>query len=124
MVEVTSALTDAVVNYLAKACPGHTASAVTVKLSGGSGKLRVPIMPPSKKDVFMPTPNQQYILEALKGVALRTRALAERSGVEQHNLFVKPRGGIQELRERGLVGHDANVGFYSTAFPPQVLPKD
>lgn len=69
---------------------------------------------------FIPSPLQEQILEALKGKALRTDALANRCGGARRQLFKDP-GGIGELIEEGLVAHHQRLGYYLPADPPDDL---
>ena len=61
-------------------------------------------------EVFVPTPFQKGILDALDGKALRTDSLGNKVG-DRRRLFKQ--GGLKELRERGLVGHHDRLGYYS-----------
>lgn len=71
----------------------------------------------ARMDVFVPTPLQAAILEALKGRNLtKDRLAAEVCGGEGSRLY-RPRG-IRELMERGLVKHKNSVGYYRPDYPP------
>lgn len=69
---------------------------------------------------FIPNPFQKRILEMLKGRALRTDALA--AAVGDRSRLYRP-GGIKELRERGMVGHHARIGYYRADVPPPELAQ-
>ncbi len=69
---------------------------------------------------WVPTDAQACILEALAGAALRTDALATKSGVARSQLFRHP-GGLKEMQERGLVAHHSRVGYYRPDCPPDEL---
>ena len=64
---------------------------------------------------FTPTPFQKGILKALEGKALRTDALGAAVG-DRSRLFRK--GGLNELKERGLVEHNQSAGYYRPDAPP------
>lgn len=70
---------------------------------------------------FVPTDNQQAILAALKGKALRTDAIANKVTCNRRSLFKDP-GGLPELIEEGLVSHHRRVGYYRPDAPPPDLP--
>jgi len=72
-------------------------------------------------DQFIPGDLQELILEALDGVAMKTGDL-KRSLPSKARLFQKP-GGIQELRDKGLVKHHQRLGYYRPDAPPEVLAK-
>jgi hypothetical protein len=72
-------------------------------------------------DPFVLTPFQEAILEALEGVALRTRALG--AAVGDVSRLYKP-GGLQELRAHGLVDHHHRLGFFRPDTPPEQLRKE
>jgi len=67
---------------------------------------------------FIPTPFQRGILKALDGKALRTDALAAVVG-DRSRLF--RRGGLNELRDRGMVANHPAIGFYRPDAPPPEL---
>jgi hypothetical protein len=69
---------------------------------------------------FVPNALQCDVLTALDGKALRTDALVVRIGCERSQLFKKP-GGIQELREQGLVDNHPRVGYFRPDAPPAEL---
>jgi hypothetical protein len=77
---------------------------------------------PADTSLEILTPLQRSILDALKGVALKTEALANTvCGGDTKKLHRA--GGLQELRDHGLVGHKHGVGFYNTEFkPPSLIP--
>lgn len=75
---------------------------------------------PAAEDVWVPTDAQACILEALDGKALRSDALAHRADVDRRTLFRRP-GGLQELRDRGLVEHHDRLGYYRPDCPPPEL---
>lgn len=64
---------------------------------------------------FIPNGFQKGILKALEGKGLRTDALGAAVG-DRARLF-KP-GGLQELKERGLVCHHKSLGYYRPDLPP------
>jgi hypothetical protein len=70
---------------------------------------------------FIPTEMQQKILTALDGAALNTDELtaAVRGGCrfDQHR-YLYGKGGLKELRARGLVAHKRGVGHYRPDAPP------
>jgi hypothetical protein len=68
---------------------------------------------------FIPNSNQELILRATNGHALRTDALANKSGVGRRQLFQDP-GGIPELMAEGLIKHSKRIGYYR----PDALPPD
>lgn len=68
---------------------------------------------------FIPNAVQKAILKALEGKALRSTALARIVG-DSGRLFRKP-GGMQELRDRGLVAWHQRLGFYRPDAPPKEL---
>jgi hypothetical protein len=71
-----------------------------------------PIIPP----VLIPTSLQTQILNELRGKALKLEPLADVLRVETSRLY-RP-GGLEELREAGLVAHQNGVGFYLPGAPP------
>jgi len=71
---------------------------------------------------FVPSSFQRGILDALKGFALRTDALARKVG-NRRKLFNKI-GGLPELEAHGLVAHHPRLGYYSVRVPPPNLPAD
>jgi hypothetical protein len=98
---------------------------VTLDAPGGGNLVTVAVPPEpdgqgGPDDVpFIPSPFQQGILDALDGKALRTDALGAAVG-DQRRLF-RPRGGLQELREHGLVDHHERLGFFRPDAPPPKL---
>lgn len=68
---------------------------------------------------FVPNAVQKVILQALDGKALRSTVLAEMVG-DSGRLFRK-NGGMQELRDRGLVDWHARLGFFRPDAPPPEL---
>jgi len=67
--------------------------------------------------VFVPTPLQSAILDALDGKAMKKQALADEvCGGEGTRLYRK--GGINELREIGRVDHKHGVGYFRPDAPP------
>ena len=70
------------------------------------------------EDSFVLTPFQEAIMEALEGKALRTRPLGAAAG-DPSRLYKK--GGLTELRERGLVKHHPRLGFFRPDAPPEQL---
>lgn len=79
-----------------------------------------PAPAPAAQDAFIPTPFQRGILAALNGQALRTDALGAAVG-DRSRLY--KRGGLKELRDRGLVAHHVRLGFYRPdALPPGLEP--
>jgi hypothetical protein len=86
-------------------------------------RVRVPYLvaePPVTPQAFVPNAIQADILTVLDGAALRTDALAAKIGCERSQLFKKP-GGIQELKEHGLVASHPRLGYYRSDAPPQEL---
>jgi hypothetical protein len=79
---------------------------------------RPPVRPKPRGPLppFTPTGLQQDILRALDGKALRTDALAHKADCDRGQMFRK--GGLKELRERGLVAHCKELGFYRPDRPP------
>jgi hypothetical protein len=71
---------------------------------------------------FEPNALQADVLCALEGKALRTDALAREIGCDRTQLFRKP-GGVQELREHGLLDNDPGHGYYRPDAPPAELSK-
>ncbi len=78
----------------------------------------VPAPPADDWQPFVPTPFQRAILAALDGKAMHARALG--TAVGDASRLYKP-GGVQELRERGLVELHARLGFYRPDVPPQEI---
>jgi hypothetical protein len=72
---------------------------------------------------FVPTPNQQLILDALDGVALRTDAISRKTGLHRSQIFKKPKGGMQELEDEELVGKHPRLGYYRADKPPPELAQ-
>src|SRR5262249_7705570 len=83
-----------------------------VPLSGHRGVTKQSPKP------FLPTPLQRAILEALDGKVLRSDTLATAVKPAKRQLFPQGRGGLAELKQRGLVAHDRSVGFYRPDAPP------
>lgn len=122
----TSALIAAVVQFVAALYPGQCPEQVQVKLAGGK-KISLPVLPcqlaaaaPPPERPFVPSPFQRAILEALKGRALRTDALAAKVGGDRRRLFRDP-GGLRELEREGRVAHHDSLGFYRPDAPPPEL---
>lgn len=91
---------------------------VPIQLAAG-----MPTQAESVGERFLPTPFQQAILDALDGKALRTDALAAVVG-DRPRLF-RPKGGIKELQEHGMVAHHQRRGYYRPdAPPPELEPED
>ena len=67
---------------------------------------------------FQPTAFQKGILKALDGKAMRTDALGAAVG-DRSRLFRK--GGLNELKDRGLVEHNSSIGYYRPDAPPPGL---
>jgi hypothetical protein len=82
--------------------PGEAASSVRIAL-------------PSEK-LFVPTPLQGKILEALTKTIMQTKDLAKACKCDGPRLF-KP-GGVKELMDVGLVAHRNGVGYYRPDKPP------
>jgi hypothetical protein len=80
----------------------------------------VPDAPSPRPVRFVPTGFQDDILAILVGKALRTDALVAILGCERSQFFRRP-GGIQELRENGLVDNHERLGYYRPDAPPAVL---
>lgn len=101
--------------------PGRRAVRLAVRLDDGERVvLPVPVpweQPPAAG--FVPTAFQQAVLEALDCKALRTEALAAAVG-DRARLF-RPKGGLAELREHGLVSHHERLGYYRPDSPPPQL---
>lgn len=94
---------------------------VTKKMGQVTAEIVAATNPEADKPKFIPNVYQKEILKALRGVAMRTDALAARVG-SRARLFHDP-GGIPELQEQGLVGHHPRLGFYSTSSPPPDLAE-
>ena len=73
---------------------------------------------PLDESVFIPNPLQEAILAALRGKAMRTDALINKTDSSRRQIFKNP-GGIPELQEEGLVAHHPRVGYYRPDDPPQ-----
>ena len=70
--------------------------------------------------VFIPTPLQAAILDALDGKAMKKQALADEvCAGEGTRLYRK--GGIKELRDIGRVDHKHGVGYFRPDAPPAEL---
>jgi hypothetical protein len=74
-----------------------------------------------------PTAFQLEILAALDGRALKAAALARAVGVDKRELYRRS-GSLSELRDRGQVVSDEEVGYYRPDAPPTTgvlpCPKD
>jgi hypothetical protein len=111
---------------------GRTPTSVVVKFSDTKLSLPFPLAtvraepPASAVDAssapWLPTAFQQSILDALDGRALRADALGDEVG-DRGRLYKKP-GGIQELRDHGLVAHHPRRGYYRPDAPPPELEDD
>jgi hypothetical protein len=85
--------------------------------------FRLPLPAPEPVPRFVPNALQEAILEALDGRALRTDGLAERVDVSRSQLFIKPTGGLHELREHGLIDNHPRLGYYRPSAPPPELSR-
>lgn len=118
-------LMAAVRQFCADNLPGRTPLRIRIYTLEDKEPLQLPIVaaiaPSGSLDaVFVPNAFQTAILDALEGKALRTDALAAKVG-DRSRLFSKPRGGLPELKEHGLVGHHDRLGFYRVDAPPPEL---
>ncbi len=109
--------------WLALNYPERGAVELSVKLDNGK-KVKLPVDLPKKAEEsddlpFVPNAFQTAILEALDGKALRTDPLGAAVG-DRGRLFKKP-GGIQELKDNGLVDNHPRVGYYRPDSPPPDL---
>jgi hypothetical protein len=77
-----------------------------------------PLAPPEPP--FVPNDAQACVLEALAGKALKTTPLSEAAGVNRSQMFRHP-GGLQELRDRGLVDLHPRAGYFRPDAPPDEL---
>lgn len=115
---------DSLQKLVAETWPGTAAVEIVIKLNTGQ-KAKMPVPMPAFKvsvvagDAFVPNAVQTAILKALEGKALKTNALVAVAG-SKSQLFRVP-GGIQELRDRGLVEHHDRLGFYRPDMPPPSL---
>jgi hypothetical protein len=66
--------------------------------------------------VFIPTPLQEAILQALNGKALKKEDLADDVKIDPSRLY-RP-GALQELRKSGKVEHKRGIGYYRPDAPP------
>ena len=73
---------------------------------------------PARGQAFVPNDVQAGILEALDGKAMRTDQLANKVGCDRRQLFRRP-GGVQELRDAGLVNHHDRHGYFRPDCPPE-----
>ncbi len=119
---------------LAVQCPGFVPVQITIK--GASGKLSWPFLdhgcpePATSRsataDDFLPNEVQTAILESLEGKFMRTEqlaaAVATALGIDdaRNRMFKKP-GGIQELKDKGMVKNHPRRGYYSTVAPPEEI---
>jgi hypothetical protein len=78
--------------------------------------------PASAEDDFTPNALQADVLIALERKALRTDALARAIGCDRTQLFRKP-GGVQELRDHGLLDNHPGHGYFRPDLPPPELSK-
>ncbi len=110
--------------------PQRIARRLRVELDDGDEvKLPVPLPPHTSPALltvtpevppFIPNATQELILEALDGKALRADNLAHEVG-GRSSLYRKPKGGIQELRDEGLVDLHPRLGYYRKDSPPEEL---
>lgn len=125
-------LAAAVRQFMNDNVPGSIALRVSIYIAGSVEPLSLPVSPSVQAtttsiistehaDVFVPDAFQQGVLVALEGQALRTDALAAALGGDRSRLFKKPKGGLQELREQGLVSHHPRLGYYRPDAPPEEL---
>jgi hypothetical protein len=111
------------VNY-----PGLAPEVVRIGLRGEHGEITLPVPAVSKVDErgklspFVPNAVQEAILEHLEGRAMRTDALASAIKIDRRDLFRKP-GGIEELRELGMLALHPRLGHYRPDFPPPELSE-
>jgi len=113
-------LLDAVRAYVAAHHPRRLAVRLRIDLDDGERiQTPVPDVSAGEEDVFVPTAFQCGILDALDGRALRTDALGAEVG-DRGRLFRRP-GGLQELREQGLVDNHPRLGYYRPDAPPPQL---
>lgn len=79
-----------------------------------------PPTPPEPE--WEPTDYQCRILEALEFRALRTDALVAEIGGDRRRLWKA--GGVEELKERGLVRLDKRVGYFRPDCPPEGMDSE
>jgi hypothetical protein len=117
---------DAVQKLVCGAWPGTVAVEIVIKLnSGQKAKLPIPMPAPAFKlsvvsaDAFVPNAVQAAVLAALEGKAMKSTALESIVG-DKARLFRKP-GGLQELREKGLIEHHDRLGYFRPDAPPKEI---
>jgi hypothetical protein len=103
--------------------PWEPGSAAPAPQADGPHEEAGPPRPPSAAG-FVPTQLQREILAALNGQALRTDELLAAVDCPRSQLFKRPTGGLQELRDRGLVAHHDNLGYYRVDSPPPEIEED
>lgn len=110
--------------YICRGWPGCIAVEVVIKMNNNQ-KVKLPIPAPTIRvsvidaDAFVPNAAQTAILTALDGKAMNSSALAAIVG-DKRRVYAKP-GGIQELREKGLVEHHERLGYYRPDAPPDEI---
>ncbi|HEY7427447.1 MAG TPA: hypothetical protein VH682_24650 [Gemmataceae bacterium] len=120
-------LSDAVRKYLEENIPGRTPLRIGIITAEDRKPIILPILAAVKpaaslRNGFVPTPFQEGILDALEGKALRSDPLGAAVG-DKRRLYRHP-GGLQELREEGLVDHHARLGYFRPDAPPPELSGD
>jgi hypothetical protein len=124
---VTRSLFAAVQAFLTELYPGEAAEAITIRFADPRRRgitLPVPLALPAREPEekpFIPSVPQRAILEALEGRAYRTDALSAKARLPRSQIFRKPKGGLAELQEQGLVEHHDRVGYYRPDAPPPEL---
>ncbi len=131
----TEALFRAIQDWCARYYPRATGIVLSVVVPDAPA-ARLPITPalpvpdqapglPTEQETaaFVPTANQDLILDALAGKGLRTDALCAAAGLERSQLFRKPKGGLQELKDQGLVAHNDRLGYFRPDDPPPELAE-
>lgn len=75
--------------------------------------------PATTEEVFVPSPVQEAILEALEGKALRQSELEKATGYDRRQLHRK--SGREELIDLDKVQHHSRLGYYRPDQPPPEL---
>ena len=114
----TSVLFEALRVYLMATNPRFEVDRLKLIARDGSKVDLHVVLDMAPASVFVPSPFQEAILEALDGKALKTQALGAAAG-DKSRLY-KPHG-LQELRDRGMVEHHDRLGFWRPDAPPPEL---